>query len=24
MTDIVQLLGKEADTLLQHRCMTIP
>lgn len=24
MTDIVQLLGKEADTLLQHRCLTIP
>lgn len=24
MTDIVQLLGKEADSLLQHRCMTIP
>lgn len=24
MTDITQLLGKDADTLLQHRCMTIP
>ncbi|MCR1567503.1 class I fructose-bisphosphate aldolase [Mixta sp.] len=24
MTDIVQLLGNEADSLLQHRCMTIP
>ncbi len=24
MTDIVQLLGQEADSLLQHRCMTIP
>ncbi len=24
MTDIAQLLGKDADTLLQHRCMTIP
>mgnify|MGYP000676499136 len=21
MTDITQLLGKDADTLLQHRCM---
>ncbi len=24
MTDIAQLLGKDADNLLQHRCMTIP
>lgn len=24
MTDIAQLLGKDADSLLQHRCMTIP
>ncbi|MEM8267163.1 fructose-bisphosphate aldolase, partial [Morganella morganii] len=24
MTDIVQLLGKEAEDLLQHRCTTIP
>ena len=24
MTDIAQLLGKNADSLLQHRCMTIP
>ena len=24
MTDITQLLGKDADSLLQHRCMTIP
>ena len=24
MTDIAQLLGKDADGLLQHRCMTIP
>ncbi|WP_312242192.1 class I fructose-bisphosphate aldolase [Pantoea sp.] len=24
MTDIVQLLGQEAESLLQHRCMTIP
>ncbi|VEB57335.1 fructose-bisphosphate aldolase class I [Salmonella enterica subsp. enterica] len=23
MTDIAQLLGKDADSLLQHRCMTI-
>ncbi|MGQ7147834.1 hypothetical protein ACUOA8_55805, partial [Escherichia sp. SS-MK2] len=23
MTDIAQLLGKDADNLLQHRCMTI-
>ncbi|EDX2358220.1 hypothetical protein BZ200_001105, partial [Salmonella enterica subsp. enterica serovar 4,[5],12:b:-] len=22
MTDIAQLLGKDADSLLQHRCMT--
>ncbi|MCO1592724.1 hypothetical protein MWK28_51870, partial [Escherichia coli] len=22
MTDIAQLLGKDADNLLQHRCMT--
>ncbi len=24
MTDIAQLFGKDADSLLQHRCMTIP
>ncbi|VEA69432.1 Fructose-bisphosphate aldolase class 1 [Serratia rubidaea] len=24
MTDIAQLLGKEAEDLLQHRCTTIP
>ena len=24
MTDIAQLLGKDADNLLQHRCMSIP
>ena len=24
MTDIGQLLGKDADGLLQHRCLTIP
>ncbi|MGG9011325.1 hypothetical protein ACQ9AW_25895, partial [Escherichia coli] len=24
MTDIAQLLGKDADNLLQHRCMTTP
>ena len=24
MTDIVQLLGKEAANLLEHQCMTIP
>lgn len=24
MTDITQLLGKDAESLLQHRCITIP
>ncbi|MGL4684132.1 MAG: class I fructose-bisphosphate aldolase, partial [Hafnia alvei] len=24
MTDIAKLLGKEADSLLQHRCTTLP